>query len=111
MREFNIEIKSEITEYLERLSYEIASRTDIITTLIENHKNDNDASVLESKAFKVYSEQLASVKTEFELAKREFEDTCVPEVFKVHNYEWNLDYKTRTLTIRLFCDCEVIYGE
>ena len=111
MREFNIEIKSEITEYLERLSYEISARTDIITTLIENHKNDNNASVLESKAFKVYSEQLASVKAEFELVKREFEDIYIPEVFKGHNYEWSLDYKTRTLTIKLYCDCEVVYSE
>lgn len=110
MKEFKIEVNNDITDYLERLSYEISSRSDIITMLLENHKNDNDASVLESEAFKVYSKQLTSVRAEFELAKREFEDTCIPDVFKGHKYEWDLDYKTRMLTIKLLCDCEVVYN-
>lgn len=111
MKEFKIEIKREISEYLERLSFEISSRSDIITMLIENHRNDNDASVLSSEAFKAYSEQLTSAKAAFEIAKREFEDTQIPDVFKDHKYEWSLDYKTRILTIKLLCNCEVDYEE
>lgn len=109
MREYQIEVTNELTEYLERLSYEIASRSDIITMLIEKHKDDEDASVLESKAFKVYSEQLGALKAEFELAKREFQDAVIPDVFKSHRYDWDLDYKSRVVTIRLLCDCEVAY--
>ena len=109
MKEFKVEVSSEIIDYLERLSYEIASRVDIITMIIEKHKDDNDASVLESKSFKVYSEQLGALKAEFEIAKREFQDIAIPDVFKSHNYDWDLDYKSRIVTIRLLCDCEVIY--
>lgn len=110
MREYKIEVKSELTEYLERLSYEIASRKDIITMLIEKHKDDEDASVLESKAFKVYSEQLGALRAEFEMVKREFQDMVIPDIFKSHRYDWDLDYKSRIVTIKLLCDCEVVYG-
>lgn len=108
MREYQIEVTNELTEYLERLSYEIASRAEIVTMLIEKHKDDE--SVLESKAFKVYSEQLGALKAEFEMAKREFQDAVIPDAFKAHRYTWDLDYKSRIVTIKLLCDCEVIYG-
>ena len=110
MREVVIKVNIELTEYLERLSYEIASRSDIITMLIEKHKEDADASVLESKAFKVYSEQLSALRAEYELAKREIQESIIPKVFKDHKYEWSLDYRTSELTIKLLCDCEVAYG-
>ena len=109
MRQYKIEVSSELTEYLERLSYEIASRSDIITMLIEKHKDDDDASVLESKAFRVYSEQLGALRAELELAKGEFQDMVIPDVFKAHRYDWDLDYKSHIVTIMLLCDCEVDY--
>ena len=111
MKEYKIEVQKDIAEYMERLSYEISARADIVTMLLENHKYDNDASVLLSKAFKVYSEQLGELKAEFELVKNEFAETMIPKVFKGHEYEWSLDYKTRTLTIKLLCNCEVDINE
>ena len=111
MKEFKIEVNTDITEYMERLSYEISARQDIITMLLENHKYDKDVAVLESKAFKIYSEQLGELKAEFELVKNQFAEIIIPDVFKNHEYEWLLDYKTHTLTIKLLCNCEVNFCE
>ena len=109
MREYVIEVNSEVTEYMERLSYEIACRSDIISMLIEKHRDD--ASILESEAFKAYSEQLSAVWAENELAKRELQETVIPKEFRNHIYEWSLDFRTSELTIKLLCACEVTYGK
>ena len=111
MREFKIDVNEKASEYLERLSYEISTRSDIITMLLENHKYDEDVAILESNAFKTYSEQLGKLKAEFELAKREFADEYIPDELKNHQTEWNLDYKTHELIIKLLCNCEVKCNE
>lgn len=102
-----IEVNQELVNYIQRLHFEKETRQEVIRTLIENHQNDIDASVLESSAFKTYSEQLSATTMEYELAKQEMSNQFVPECLANHQYEWNLDFGANELRITVHCDCGI----
>lgn len=108
MKQIKINLTQETINYLQRLNYEVQTREEIITKLLEMHKDDNDDSLFVSKPFLKYSEELSRVKAEYELAKIEVEKLYVPKVlYGQHQYSWNIDFVTNEMTIDVLCECGI----
>ena len=56
MNKLEINVTQEMVNYLQRLNFEIQTREEIITKLIEMHKDDTDDGLFVSKPFLKYSE-------------------------------------------------------
>lgn len=95
-----IKIEPKELNYLQRLTYEVNARTNIITTLLENHAVDNDDAVLSSPAFKTYHDQLSALSAEFELAKSAFAEKNLPNEYKGNSTaHWRVDFATGELVV------------
>jgi len=84
-------LDEEIVANVERYAYEYEARKSVISEMLSQ---DMDTS---TKAFNDYQKELVKYKALFEAEKKEIENNFVAEVENWRN--WNLDYKTRTLTI------------
>lgn len=108
MKKIEINVPQEMVDYLQRLNYEVFTREEVITKLIEMHKNDIDDSLFTSKPFLKYSEELSRIKAEFELAKAEAEKLYVPkELYGKHLYNWTIDFSTNVMNIEVQCECGI----
>lgn len=108
MRQIKIDITQEMINYLQRLNFEVQTREEIITKLLEIHKDDSDDSLFTSKPFLKYSEELSRVKAEYELAKLEVEKLYIPKVlYGKHQYNWNIDFSTNEMTVDVICECGI----
>lgn len=108
MRKLEINVTQEMIDYLQRLNFEVQTREEIITKLIEMHKDDTDDRLFVSKPFLKYSEELSRVKAEYELAKVEVEKLYIPKVlYGQHQYNWNVDFSTNVMTIEVLCECGI----
>jgi len=108
MKKIEINITQDMVNYLQRLNYEVFTREEIITKLIEMHKDDTDDSLFVSKPFLKYSEELSRIKAEYEMAKLEVEKLYVPEeLYGKHQYNWSVDFTTNIMTIDVLCECGI----
>lgn len=71
-KEFKIEVDQEAMNYLQRLSFEVEGRLEVINRLFTNHANDTDASVLTSVPFKTYQKEFEEANASYNIAKDEF---------------------------------------
>lgn len=96
-----IKIEQADMSYMQRLTYEVNSRKDVIATMIENHAADTDDRVLSSPAFITYHDQLSKLYAEYEIAKTEFAAAHLPEKYRdMANAVWMLDFSTGEMIIR-----------
>lgn len=108
MKKLEIYVTQEMIDYLQRLNFEVQTRQEIITKLIEMHKDDADDSLFVSKPFLKYSEELSRVRAEYELAKSEVEKLYVPKkLYGQHQYNWSVDFSTNVMTIEVLCECGI----
>lgn len=107
MKTIKFELPDETVNEVERCQYEVNARQGVIDRLFEKHKDDADASMLDSKPFKHFMTQLAEAEAEYEMAKNRITEEFVPDELKEHQVEWNLDFQTHEITITILCDCEI----
>ena len=108
MKQIKLNVTQEMVNYLQKLNFEVQTREEIVTKLLEMHKDDTDDSLFVSKPFVKYSEELARVKAEYELAKVEVEKLYIPKtLYGIHQYNWNIDFSTNEMTIDVLCECGV----
>lgn len=104
MNTYHLKISEETANYLQRLQFEVESRHAVIDRIITNHKEDTDASVLESVPFKRYHKQLEESEIAYALAKDEMTKKLIPMVQeKENNQDVTFDWR-----IEDFSACEVI---
>lgn len=99
MKNAQINVNEETVSLLQRLSYDVSSRRDTICFLLDQHKMDEDDTLLTSKVFNTYQSQLSSLSAEYELAKDEMIRTYVDESIIPNITNWNLDFSTGILNI------------
>lgn len=107
MRTFKLSTNNETVDLLQRLDFELAARKNVINALFEIHKDDPDSSVLESAPFKKYHKELVEAIAEWEFAKRQVPEKCLPAWLEGHQYNWTLDTITKEFQIDILCDCEI----
>lgn len=99
MKNAQINVNEETVSLLQRLNYDVSSRRDTICFLLDQHKMDEDDTLLTSKVFNTYQSQLSSLSAEYELAKDEMIRTYVDESIIPNITNWNLDFSTGILNI------------
>lgn len=77
---FYLPVSEETTNYLQRLSFEIDGRLEVINRLFTTHANDTDDSVLSSVPFKKYQTEFNEYNAEYTIAKDELGKTLRPIV-------------------------------
>ena len=90
MRTWTKQVPVGLRDYLERLSYEVDARKDLLAFLLERGQEESDS-------FRRYHREYVDLRAQYELAKKELADRFVapehPEGV------WRLDFATATLTI------------
>ena len=66
MKNAQINVNEETVSLLQRLNYDVSSRRDTICFLLDQHKMDEDDTLLTSKVFNTYQSQLSSLSAEIE---------------------------------------------
>lgn len=107
MKTFRITVNNELVDYLQRLDFEMAARRNVINALFDIHKTDPDASVLDSAPFKKYHKELVEATAEWEFAKKQVPEKCMPKWLNEHEYNWTLDTITKEFQIDILCDCDI----
>lgn len=79
---FTIEVNNKTCDYLQRLAYEVMTRRDVVTNMIQNSKNDVDDSVLNSVPFKHYHKQLEEAEFSYDVAKTNLQEYLKPLVLE-----------------------------
>ena len=92
-------VNEEIRDLMERTWLDYILKQDIIKGIINDHKFDEDDSILSSKVFKSYEKQCLESKIAYEAVCDELTKTCVPENLKDTNISWSLDFDSCVLTI------------
>ncbi|WP_310603535.1 hypothetical protein [Anaerosporobacter sp.] len=101
MKTINVEVKKELSDYMERLAFETNAQERIIKSLIADTSNTN---LLENDNFIKYQQRYESKLAEYDIAKEEV-SSMLPTEWKNHDYEWNLDFKTAVMTVTFKCNC------
>lgn len=97
IKKVQIEVNPKTVSLLQRLNYDVTSRRDTICYLLDQHKLDQDDTLLTSKVFQSYQSQLSSLDAEYQLAKDEMIRTYVDESIIPKITNWNLDFGTSIL--------------
>lgn len=106
MKTYKLPITNEVCDYLQRLSFEVESRKQVVTRILENAKDNADDSVLESIPFKSYHKQLEEAIYSYETAKNTFSKDIEKEVFEKEGKEiafsWTIeDFHEPEVTIMI----------
>ena len=93
----SMRISNEVANYIESLDYEISARKELISFMIKNNID------VDGDAFKKYHEELVEYIKEFNLAKKELEES-IKHNFKTdetypNGFNWTLDYRTALVTV------------
>lgn len=105
MRKITIIVKKEVSEYLERMNFELNFAKDVIQRIIESHPDD--PAIVSSKTFVEYQKKGTELEAEYKIAMKNFENKYIPDEIKKHKYNWNLRFDTCELEITILCNCEI----
>ena len=105
MRKFEIVVEQQVVDYIERLAFEVEGQKRIVKELIM--ENPNNPEFLDSPTFLKYQARYEEKSAEYELAKRELQETNIPSTILEHsnNVSWELDFKTSILNVTVACNC------
>lgn len=71
----------------------------VVENLVSIHKNDANATIIESPVFKGFMKLKAHYLSEFSDAKVAVQKACLDQALIERNPSWSLDYKTKVLTV------------
>lgn len=99
MRQFKKVLPQESVNVVERAAMELTARQGVIDRYLDKHKDDVDASALDSKPFIHFMTLLAESESEYQLAQERIGEEFVPKFLADYNASWELQYSNCTLTI------------
>lgn len=94
MNKKNIEINVERKklEYLEALYYDYRAKQDLLNSIFELHKFDEDDSIITSVPFKVYEKAFAEAKVKYDHAMKEIQNTYIPQEVREAGCHWEVNF-------------------
>lgn len=104
MRKVFVKCPEEICDELERLTYELSMEGNVIDRYLDRHFSDTAA--LDAPIFKKYMESVAEKTTKYELMKEKITQEVLTDL-KDHEIEWNLNFLTEEIEVKILCDCEI----
>lgn len=96
-----IEIKAEreVLEYLEALYTEYRAKQDIINSVFELRKFDEDAVVIGSTPFKVYEKEFGAAKIKYDKAMDEIRDKYIPQELQEAGCRFEVDFENDVIKV------------
>lgn len=92
--------ESELVDKLQELDLEVGARESLIAAIMEQHKFDTDASLLESIPFKEYQKEYQRLFREYKAAQDQVSSSDVlPAWVSQYTYTWRLDTINRIMYI------------
>lgn len=98
MKIFAVEVSQKTVDFLERISYELEGQKRVIKELINENQNNPD--FLQNKAFIAFNARYEEKTAEYEIAKKEAQETYIPEEFERELTSWEIDFRNCTMTIK-----------
>lgn len=95
----SVPIPAEVRDLMQRTWLDYSQKKDIVKGIIDDHKFDEDATILKSVVFKEYEKQCQECMVKYDAACTELTKKYVPEDIKDKNYKWNLEFDECRLDI------------
>lgn len=81
-----------IIETLEALYYDYRTKQDIINSVFDIHKFDDDSLIVESPAFKAYEKAFAAAKVKYDNVMQKVQDTYIPKELQEAGCKWEVNF-------------------
>lgn len=94
-----IKVEKEMAETLEALFYDYRAKQDIINSVFDLHKYDDDALVVSSVPFKAYEKAFAEAKVKYDEAMDIIQDTYIPQELRDAGCRWEMDFSENKLIV------------
>lgn len=96
MKHFEIRIKEETVNYLERLSFEVEGMKKVLKEIITD--NQDNPLVLEGATFQKYDERYQERNAAYEVAKNDVQNTYIPKEIQPMISKWDLNFASGILS-------------
>lgn len=100
----NVNVDESTRDLMQRVWLDYTYKKEIVRGIIEDHKYDDDDSIINSVVFKSYEKQSQECMVAYETACKELTNRYVPEHIKNKQYSWNLDFDKCILEITVHGD-------
>ena len=90
---------NEIIEVLESLYYDYRAKQDIINSVFDLHKYDDDTLVVESAPFKAYEKAFADAKVKYDNAMLEVQNIFIPGDLQERGCKWEVNFDEKKIIV------------
>lgn len=97
--EKSIKVESSIIEMIQAIYEDYSAKSDLLTSMFEIHKFDDDGSFIQSKPFKAYEKEFAKAKLQYETTMSELRDKYIPDNYKNSQYKFEVNFENNTIDI------------
>lgn len=94
-----IECNKELFEMAQARFEDYKAKQDLLTTLFEIHKYDEDNTLINSLPFKTYEKQFMETKVAYDQVMKLIQETVIPEQYKKDGYRFELDFEHDNIKI------------
>lgn len=94
-----IKVESEALETLEALFYDYRAKQDIINSVFELHKFDEDALVINSAPFKAYEKEFSRAKVKYDEAMKHIQETFIPQELRNARCRWEVNFDENKIIV------------
>ncbi len=97
--EKSVKVDASVIEMIEGIYEDYAAKKDLIASMFEIHKSDEDDSFVESKPFLAYEKKFQKVKVAYDTAMTEIRDKYVPKEYQTGNYKFEVNFENNSIDI------------
>lgn len=94
-----IKVKDSDVEFIEALFYEYRAKQDIINSIFDIHKFDDDPVIINSVPFKAYETQFGESKVKYDEGMKLIQDTYISKELQESGCKWEVDFTNNKLRI------------
>lgn len=94
-----VKMETEDRDYLERHYVDYAAKQDLLNSIFELHKFDEDDTVISSVPFQSYHKKFAESKLAYDLVMKEIQEKYIPKELQDKGCRWEVDFGISTIVI------------
>lgn len=105
MKQYKIELPENLTNYIEKLNYELNSITSVMKSFLEFPEEDIKNNIV----YEDYKKNQFEAFSKYEIAKTETLCEYVPIELMMnnHNYNWKIFFAKNILILNVHCNCGI----
>lgn len=94
-----IEMKKDFIELLESYYEDYRAKQDLLVTMFDIHKNDDDDSFISSKPFLGYEKRFMESKIKYDTLMREIRENYIEEKWATSKYNFEVNFEENLIEI------------